>query len=57
MYISSLIDMLGFCSGDPDLFVSTGLAYDVFGSPWPNKYFTESRITRTKTLFTLCYTT
>ena len=25
------------------LFVSTGLAYDVFGSPRPNKYFTESR--------------
>ncbi|PHT32331.1 Cytochrome subunit alpha [Capsicum baccatum] len=25
------------------LFVSTGLAYDVFGSPWPNEYFTESR--------------
>ncbi len=25
------------------LFVSTCLAYDVFGSPWPNEYFTESR--------------
>ncbi|TKY53635.1 photosystem II cytochrome b559 subunit alpha [Spatholobus suberectus] len=25
------------------LFVSTGLAYDVFGSPCPNQYFTESR--------------
>ncbi|KAM3303760.1 hypothetical protein P3S67_014791 [Capsicum chacoense] len=25
------------------LFVSTGLAYDVFGSPRPNEYFTESR--------------
>ncbi|KAK4354350.1 hypothetical protein RND71_026544 [Anisodus tanguticus] len=25
------------------LFVSTGLTYDVFGSPRPNKYFTESR--------------
>ncbi|KAL2581712.1 hypothetical protein AAZV13_15G199600 [Glycine max] len=25
------------------LFVSTGLAYDVFESPRPNKYFTESR--------------
>lgn len=25
------------------LFVSTGLAYDVFGSPQPNDYFTESR--------------
>ncbi|CAN6483053.1 unnamed protein product [Victoria cruziana] len=24
-------------------FVSTGLAYDVFGSPRPNEYFTESR--------------
>nr|YP_009722894.1 photosystem II protein V [Lippia origanoides]QGN74796.1 photosystem II protein V [Lippia origanoides] len=24
------------------LFVSTGLAYDVFGSPRPNEYFTES---------------
>ncbi|KAF1859162.1 hypothetical protein Lal_00000993 [Lupinus albus] len=25
------------------LFVSTGLAYDVFGSPRPNEYFIESR--------------
>ena len=25
------------------LFVSTGLAYDVFGSPRPNEYFTEQR--------------
>ncbi|GJV39099.1 cytochrome f [Tanacetum coccineum] len=25
------------------LFVSTGLAYDVFGSPRPNEYFTENR--------------
>nr|YP_010760513.1 photosystem II cytochrome b559 alpha subunit [Cuscuta polyanthemos]WEY30498.1 photosystem II cytochrome b559 alpha subunit [Cuscuta polyanthemos] len=25
------------------LFVSTGLAYDVFGSPRPNEYFTESQ--------------
>jgi photosystem II cytochrome b559 subunit alpha len=25
------------------LFVSTSLAYDVFGSPRPNEYFTESR--------------
>lgn len=25
------------------LFVSTGLAYDVFGSPRPNNYFTETR--------------
>ena len=25
------------------LFVSTGLAYDVFGSPRPNEYFPESR--------------
>ncbi|KAH7443028.1 hypothetical protein KP509_02G014900 [Ceratopteris richardii] len=25
------------------LFVSTGLAYDVFGSPRPNEYFSESR--------------
>ncbi|KAG8650600.1 hypothetical protein MANES_07G052788v8 [Manihot esculenta] len=25
------------------LFVSTGLAYDIFGSPHPNEYFTESR--------------
>ncbi|KAI3916553.1 hypothetical protein MKW92_004379 [Papaver armeniacum] len=25
------------------LFVNTGLAYDVFGSPRPNEYFTESR--------------
>jgi photosystem II cytochrome b559 subunit alpha len=28
------------------LFVSTGLAYDVFGSPRPNEYFTESRTTK-----------
>ena len=25
------------------LFVSTGLAYDVFGTPRPNEYFTETR--------------
>ncbi|XLR50985.1 hypothetical protein S83_001657 [Arachis hypogaea] len=25
------------------LFVSTGLSYDVFGSPRPNEYFTENR--------------
>nr|YP_003795528.1 cytochrome b559 alpha subunit of photosystem II [Floydiella terrestris]YP_010500082.1 cytochrome b559 alpha subunit of photosystem II [Gormaniella terricola]ACZ58484.1 cytochrome b559 alpha subunit of photosystem II [Floydiella terrestris]UWV18259.1 cytochrome b559 alpha subunit of photosystem II [Gormaniella terricola] len=25
------------------LFVSTGLAYDIFGSPRPNEYFTEDR--------------
>lgn len=25
------------------LLVSTGLAYDVFGSPRPNEYFTETR--------------
>ncbi|VAH99658.1 unnamed protein product [Triticum turgidum subsp. durum] len=25
------------------LFVSTGLAYDMFGSPRPNEYFMESR--------------
>jgi photosystem II cytochrome b559 subunit alpha len=25
------------------LFVGTGLAYDVFGSPRPNEYFTEDR--------------
>nr|AYC65784.1 photosystem II cytochrome b559 alpha subunit [Udotea sp. TZ0819] len=25
------------------LFVSTGLAYDIFGSPRPNEYFTEER--------------
>nr|YP_010760273.1 photosystem II cytochrome b559 alpha subunit [Cuscuta volcanica]WEY30258.1 photosystem II cytochrome b559 alpha subunit [Cuscuta volcanica] len=25
------------------LFVSTGLAYDVFGSPRPNEYFTDSQ--------------
>jgi photosystem II cytochrome b559 subunit alpha len=24
-------------------FVSTGLAYDVFGTPRPNEYFTETR--------------
>lgn len=27
------------------LFVSTGLAYDVFGSPRPNEYFTEEKQT------------
>jgi photosystem II cytochrome b559 subunit alpha len=25
------------------LFVSTGLAYDVFGTPRPNEYFTQQR--------------
>ncbi|MCM0593133.1 MAG: cytochrome b559 subunit alpha [Gloeotrichia echinulata IR180] len=25
------------------LFVSTGLAYDAFGTPRPNQYFTEAR--------------
>ena len=25
------------------IFVSTGLAYDVFGTPRPNEYFTETR--------------
>ena len=25
------------------VFVSTGLAYDVFGTPSPNEYYTESR--------------
>ena len=25
------------------LFISTGLAYDVFGTPRPNEYFTEER--------------
>ncbi|OLP16286.1 cytochrome b559 subunit alpha [Leptolyngbya sp. 'hensonii'] len=25
------------------LFVSTGLAYDVFGTPRPNEYFTQER--------------
>jgi photosystem II cytochrome b559 subunit alpha len=25
------------------LFVSTGLAYDVFGTPRPNQYFTQTR--------------
>ena len=25
------------------VFVSTGLAYDVFGTPIPNEYYTESR--------------
>jgi photosystem II cytochrome b559 subunit alpha len=25
------------------LFVQTGLAYDIFGTPRPNQYFTESR--------------
>ena len=26
------------------LFVSTGLAYDAFGTPRPNEYFTENRL-------------
>ena len=26
------------------LFVSTGLAYDIFGTPRPNEYFTEQRL-------------
>lgn len=25
------------------LFVSTGLAYDIFGTPRPNEYFTQTR--------------
>ena len=25
------------------LFISTGLAYDVFGTPRPNEYFTQDR--------------
>nr|YP_007517028.1 photosystem II cytochrome b559 alpha subunit [Euglena viridis]AEY70801.1 photosystem II cytochrome b559 alpha subunit [Euglena viridis]AKL78988.1 photosystem II cytochrome b559 alpha subunit [Euglena viridis] len=25
------------------IFVSTGLAYDIFGTPRPNEYFTENR--------------
>ena len=25
------------------LFVSTGLAYDIFGTPRPNEYFTDNR--------------
>jgi photosystem II cytochrome b559 subunit alpha len=25
------------------VFVSTGLAYDIFGTPRPNEYFTENR--------------
>jgi photosystem II cytochrome b559 subunit alpha len=25
------------------IFVSTGLAYDIFGTPRPNEYFTEVR--------------
>jgi photosystem II cytochrome b559 subunit alpha len=25
------------------VFVSTGLAYDIFGTPRPNEYFTETR--------------
>lgn len=25
------------------IFVSTGLAYDIFGTPRPNEYFTDSR--------------
>ncbi|MDY7014438.1 MAG: cytochrome b559 subunit alpha [Cyanobacteriota bacterium] len=26
------------------LFVSTGLAYDIFGTPRPNEYFTQERV-------------
>ena len=26
------------------LFVSTGLAYDAFGTPRPNEYFTQNRV-------------
>jgi photosystem II cytochrome b559 subunit alpha len=26
------------------LFVSTGLAYDAFGTPRPNEYFTQDRL-------------
>lgn len=26
------------------LFVQTGLAYDVFGTPRPNEYFTQNRV-------------
>ncbi|MFZ4666056.1 MAG: cytochrome b559 subunit alpha [Prochlorotrichaceae cyanobacterium] len=26
------------------LFVSTGLAYDAFGTPRPNEYFTQTRV-------------
>jgi photosystem II cytochrome b559 subunit alpha len=26
------------------LFVQTGLAYDVFGTPRPNEYFTQDRV-------------
>lgn len=25
------------------IFISTGLAYDIFGTPRPNEYFTETR--------------
>ncbi|KAI5599685.1 hypothetical protein BDE02_02G212800, partial [Populus trichocarpa] len=37
------------------LFVSTGLAYDVFGSPRPNEYFTEGPMTidQTYLIFTV----
>nr|GMD05993.1 cytochrome B559 subunit alpha [Ipomoea batatas]GMD05994.1 cytochrome B559 subunit alpha [Ipomoea batatas] len=37
------------------LFVSSGLAYDVFGSPRPNEYFTEVLMTinRTYPIFTV----
>jgi photosystem II cytochrome b559 subunit alpha len=27
----------------PSLFIATGLAYDVFGTPRPNEYFSQDR--------------
>ena len=40
LFIVSLFHLL-FVSGW--LFISTGLAYDVFGTPRPNEYFTQDR--------------
>ncbi|KAJ8774296.1 hypothetical protein K2173_009727 [Erythroxylum novogranatense] len=36
-------DAEGRASNWSEVVTSTGLAYDVFGSPHPNEYFTESR--------------
>ena len=45
MYVTGLFTVLQFPSLFVAgwLFVSTGLAYDVFGTPRPNEYFTQDR--------------
>jgi photosystem II cytochrome b559 subunit alpha len=46
---SDIITSIRYCITIPALFVagflfiSTGLAYDVFGTPRPNEYFTQDR--------------